>query len=116
MGSASPFRRLARLSLLVAALLQYAGAVAGPWAHDYGRAPSSGAVLCAPGGHDGHPPVTHDELTCWLWQSYGAIAPPPPDRPHSPGSGPEALVAASPERGPSSLFLARTRARAPPVS
>ncbi len=115
MGATSPIRHLARLSLLVATLLQFAGAVAGPWAHDYGRVPSTGTALCAPGGHDRHSPVTHDELTCWLWQSYGAVAPPAQDRPVPPGHGPEALVAPAPERVPSSLSLVRTRARAPPV-
>ncbi|HEX2187504.1 MAG TPA: hypothetical protein VHG51_01340 [Longimicrobiaceae bacterium] len=116
MRAATPFRRWANLGLLVAALLQFAGASAGPWAHEYGRGISTGHTLCAPDRHGPHDPVSHDELGCWLWQAFTAVAPPPADAP--PSLRPEGPVRGLPAevRAPSSLAVARPRARAPPVS
>ncbi|HEV2148559.1 MAG TPA: hypothetical protein VGR37_14240, partial [Longimicrobiaceae bacterium] len=67
-----PFRIGARAALVVAALLQLAGAAGGPWAHTHGRQLASGPQLCAAdhqGAHHGH--AVHDERWCGVWQALG---------------------------------------------
>jgi hypothetical protein len=116
MTAASPLRRWAHLSLLVAALLQFAGAAAGPWAHDRGRGHSSGHTLCAPERHGPHDPVSHDERECWAWQVFSSVAPPAAEAPLPPSVAGAEPVVPAPERGLPSVVLAGSRARAPPVS
>jgi hypothetical protein len=115
-AATSPLRRWAHLSLLVAALLQFAGAAAGPWAHELGRGHTSGHTLCAPDRHGPHDPVSHDELACWAWQAFSSVAPPPADAPLPAFAAGTVSVAAAPERGLPSVAVARPRARAPPAS
>lgn len=68
-----PLRALARLSLVLAALLHFAGAAGGPWAHTHGRELASDATVCAPDRHGTHAPARHDELACGVWQALGSV-------------------------------------------
>ncbi len=114
MTAPSPLRSWAHLSLIVAALLQFAGAAAGPWAHELGRGHSSGHTLCAPERHGPHDPVSHDELACWAWQAFSSVAPPAADPPLPVRSADTVAVLPAAELGLPSIALARARARAPP--
>ena len=114
--TALPFRLLARLSLVAAALLHFVGVAGGPWAHTHGLGPAAVATVCAPDSHGPHTPAPHDELGCGVWQVHGAVGIPvagaapaaePPARPRT--------AAAPPSRAPSILPEAPS-ARAPPVA
>lgn len=68
--------RLARATLLIAALLQFAAAGVGPWVHlEALLAPTSGAFAGAPAeGDGGGSPAPHDELSCVFCHTLPAAA------------------------------------------
>lgn len=114
-GHRVPTRHWARATLLLASLLYFAGAVAGPWAHVHGRSWTRSPSVASQ-SHDTGGTAAHDELGCYVWQSFGAAATP-------------ALAASVPlaevrriaaELAPSlptrSSAAATRRARAPPLA
>lgn len=69
-------RRLARLSLLIAAVLQFASTAAGPLAHHSIPPPQPAAMVDGKGGEAPDPPQPHDELSCVLCHSLVAVVVP----------------------------------------
>ena len=61
-----------RLCLVFAALLYFAGAAAGPWAHARAVGWSSVATF-SDGEQDRGGPVSHSEIGCFVCQALGAV-------------------------------------------
>lgn len=108
-------RRWARLSLLVAALLQFAGATVGSLAHAHGQNWSPRVTIGDARDEAPDAPAPHDELGCMICHAFTAVG--------IPGTGSTAPVhsriVAAPgwdaETAHSAIQSPATRARAPPA-
>ena len=114
-----PFRRrLSRASLLLAALLHFLGAAAGPAAHvlpgGAARGPVAGAVVGTE-RHDTGAPSGHDEFGCMVCQALGAVAAPAAASALPVYEVREEPVLAESHQTHVSPRSASTRARAPPL-
>jgi hypothetical protein len=109
-------RYAARWTLLLAALLHFAGAAAGPLTHaHFWEAGDVSSVLAAGGEHGSGLPPADAERGCYLCQALGAAAAPAPGAVGSLPGREAADALAEPNLPVHQRVALDTRARAPPL-